>query len=292
MKLLIVLVIFLASGAAQNVTEASDGDLMNATDTNSTLSPTSEASMEDSLTGNSTDGMAANSTEPPEPNECSNLEPGDIQFFMLNSDPIDQLSLFPITDIAEAVGKLFVTDRAWDGNSSFVTDEGTFEYTIGEGGLSTGDIFGFGGKYPDDKGSWEFTGTFDLSTSVPDNLFVYCLDVYEEPHFLLAVTYNGNFSDPNLDSYSFSETALPEEFLELEYGSLALPFFPNFLYRGRGDGRVDQLLESFSDPANYEGSLMPFELDLPDTTTSGANSKTISFMVALECALLGTMLVL
>jgi endonuclease I len=60
------------------------------------------------------------------PNECSALSPGDINALIFNSDPIDQIVFFPVSDIPESIGSIYVTDRAWNG-TDFVTDEGTIE---------------------------------------------------------------------------------------------------------------------------------------------------------------------
>ena len=247
-----------------NITNVDDNTMLNST-SNPTAAPTLNTNNTDIMM-NSTVGNTTNSTDPSEPNECRRLEPGAIQVVMVNSDPVDQITLFPLTTIGVGVGKLYVTDIAWDGNSTFITDEGTLEYTIGEGGLAAGKAFGYGLTFPDDKGTWKYTGSFDLSTSIPDNMLLYCLDEYEEPHFLLALTYNGNFSDPNLYEYTSSETALPQNILDADYGSLALPFFPNYLYQGRNDGTEEQLLEAFKDPANYAGSFTPYEFDLEGTS--------------------------
>lgn len=60
------------------------------------------------------------------PNECSALSPGDVHVLIFNSDPVDQMVFFPVSDVAESVGSIFVTDQAWNG-TDFVTDEGTLE---------------------------------------------------------------------------------------------------------------------------------------------------------------------
>lgn len=60
------------------------------------------------------------------PNECSSLSPGDVNVVIFNSDPVDQMVFFPVSDIHESVGGIFVTDKAWNG-TDFVTDEGTLE---------------------------------------------------------------------------------------------------------------------------------------------------------------------
>lgn len=307
MKFSCILVVFLALGAtarAQNSTTEvppsnNDTDVglddgmamidMNVTESNSTAMPTNTNDTD--IMTNSTVEDTTNSTEPSEPNECRELEPGVVQVFMMNSDPTDQIAFFPVAEIGQGVGKLYVTDNAWDGNSSFVTEEGTLEYTIGEGGLAAGTVFAYGLSFPGDKGAWEYTGSFDLSTSVPDNVLIYCLDENDVPHFLLALTYNGNFSDPNLEDYTFSETALPQNLIDADFGSLALPFFPNYLYQGLDDGTMDQLLASFSDPTNYKGSLEPYDIDT-EASTSRVASNFFPLVVALDSVVIFTWLLL
>lgn len=238
------------------------------------------------LGSNSTnDSSTDNSTLPP--NACSLLEPGDLQVVIMNTDPLDQLVFLPLADIDEAIQKLYVTDRAWDGNSSFVTDEGTLVYTMA-GDIRASQVFGFGVQYPDDKGSWDYLDAFDLSSSFGDNILVYCLDAYEEPHFLSALTYNGAFSEPNLVEYTASETARP---IELEnVGSVALPFSPNYLYQGPDQGRKDELLAAFQNPANYVGSDLPYTVST-ETSAAGAGLNAASKGILTAFVLFGTWMV-
>jgi len=206
----------------------------------------------------------------------------------MNTDPFDQLVFLPLADIDEAIEKLYVTDRAWDGNSTFGTDEGTLVYTMA-GDIQASQVFGFGVQYPDDKGSWDYLDAFDLSSSFGDNILVYCLDVNEEPHFLSALTYNGNFSEPNLVEYTASETARP---IELENaGSVALPFSPNYLYQGPDQGRKDELLAAFQNPANYLGSDLPYNILTDDTSAAGAGLNAASKVLLTAFVLLVTWMV-
>lgn len=66
-----------------------------------------------------------------EPNECADLLPGDVQIVIWNSDPVDELVLFPVSRIVEGVGSIFVTDKAWNGEQFDPNSiEGTLEVRL------------------------------------------------------------------------------------------------------------------------------------------------------------------
>jgi len=69
---------------------------------------------------------------------------------------------------------------------------------------------------------------------------------------------------------------------------LALPFGVNFLYRGPQDGRYDDLLGYFSDPANYVSSDVAYNID---TAITSSMSDAVKAAVASLTAflLLGTL---
>lgn len=90
-------------------------------------------------------------------------------------------------------------------------------------------------------------------------MFVYCINADDKPVFLNALTYNEDgFVETGLDSYDFQNTALPPIYGE---GSLALPFAPSYLYVGPQEGTKSELLAAFSDPGNYQGSLIPYTIN-------------------------------
>jgi hypothetical protein len=119
--------------------------------------------------------------------------------------------------------------------------------------------------------------TFDLSSTQPDNLIIYCYNADGEPHFLQALIYSDTgFSDPALPSYEFTETSIPDD-LEISKGALVLPFFSNYLYVGPREGRKEELLAAFADAANYAGSSTPYNIN----TSSGITNTLSIFSIAL-----------
>jgi endonuclease I len=63
------------------------------------------------------------------PNACSSIKPGDAMVFLMNSDEPDQVIFFPLSEIPETVGSLYLTDNAWDGER-LTTTEGTIEVRL------------------------------------------------------------------------------------------------------------------------------------------------------------------
>lgn len=63
------------------------------------------------------------------PNPCSSILPGDVMIFMENSDEPDQVVFFPLADIPDSVGSLFMTDNSWLGGE-LSTNEGTVEVRL------------------------------------------------------------------------------------------------------------------------------------------------------------------
>ena len=124
---------------------------------------------------------------------------------------------------------------------------------------------------------WEIVDNslFDLSTTKPDNILIYCVNADGEPHFLSALLYsNQTFSEPSLASYDFSQTSLPSDFDGSVDGTLNLPFSPNYLYEGIRAGNKVELLAAFADPSNYVGSKTPYKI-----ATSGASRTRRTFVL-------------
>jgi hypothetical protein len=161
------------------------------------------------------------------------------------------------------------------------------QYAIPSGGIKAGRVFGYGVQFPDDQGVWEVVddSTFDLSTTQPDNLLIYCYNADDVPHFLQSLIYsNTGYSEAGLMSYEFTETSIPSDFEnDQSNGVLTLPFFPNYLYNGPREGNKVELLAAFADPANYAGSSTPYNIN-----TSGTMSWATSFTVSLVLAIATT----
>jgi endonuclease I len=275
------------------------------------------------------------------PNACTDLVPGDVSILIFNSDPVDQIVLFPVVDLPASIGSLYVTDKAWNG-TDFCTNEGVIEvrirvYTGGNGaracvcvaiqlgpqpsphfvrlftlaqyaippeGRKAGRVFGYKVQFPDDTGTWADDtaagGVFDLSTTQPDNMFVYCLNADDEPHFVHALIYNdagfGGVASPSTGSSptmpsnatavtepdnngtavtsrldvaatmcEVTTTMLPNALAPNADGTpakgvLALSFAPNYVYEGVRDGNKAELLAAFADARNYKPSNTPYNI--------------------------------
>jgi hypothetical protein len=146
------------------------------------------------------------------------------------------------------------------------------QYSIPSGGIKAGRVFGYGVQFPDEKGVWEVVddSTFDLSSTEPDNILIYCYNADDQPHFLQSLIYSDSgFSEAGLPSYEFNETSIPDDFAKgREKGVLSLPFSPNYLYVGPKAGNKNELMAAFADPANYAGSETPYNIN-----TSGAGAR-------------------
>jgi hypothetical protein len=129
------------------------------------------------------------------------------------------------------------------------------QFTIPEGGITAGDIFGYGEGSPLSEQWGDAEGFFDLSVT-GDQFFLYCLDVNDLPNFISGFSFNGDWADAEdiaaLDEVPLDQSALPDDLLE--FGSVALPHADNHIYIGSLMGSEAELLAEFMDPANYKAS--------------------------------------
>jgi hypothetical protein len=81
------------------------------------MDPEKYEGYDDAPTATPTSPPTAPPTAPPTspPNACSSLKGGDAMVFLVNSDEPDQVVFFPLTDIPDTVGSLYLTDNSWDG---------------------------------------------------------------------------------------------------------------------------------------------------------------------------------
>lgn len=95
---------------------------------------------------------------------------------------------------------------------------------------------------------------------------MYCVNADDKPVFLNAITYDkaGFVARGSQEKYNYSTTSLPPMY---GWGSLALPFAPNYLYEGPKEGTKTELLAAFANPDNYRGSNIPYTIN-----TSASNS--------------------
>jgi len=59
------------------------------------------------------------------PNACQDMEAGDIQLILENSDAPDQMTFFTLDNIPHAVERIYVTDKPWNGTHLLDNGEGT-----------------------------------------------------------------------------------------------------------------------------------------------------------------------
>mmetsp|Transcript_3904 Transcript_3904/g.11053 ORF Transcript_3904/g.11053 Transcript_3904/m.11053 type:complete len:576 (+) Transcript_3904:61-1788(+) len=145
---------------------------------------------------------------------CNGLEIGDIAVIAAGSDDPDSFQLLALTDIHPG-SEFYVTDNAFTGYR-LRDNEGTIKFKVK-------DVILAGSVIVYDKASpeWEAVGgSFSLSAS-GDTIIVYCTNGSEGESgitFLSALSYSGDFLDPNEDENVFgsSKSALPP--LEIESG--------------------------------------------------------------------------
>jgi hypothetical protein len=182
-------------------------------------------------------------------------------------------------------------------------------------------------QFPDDTGTWADDsaagGVFDLSTTQPDNMFVYCLNADDEPHFVHALIYNNagfagvasstgspsplpsNATEPTetesnattvtsrLDvamTCEVTTTLLPKSLAPNADGTpakgvLALPFAPNYVYEGVRDGNKVELLAAFADARNYKPSNTPYNIVTSRAVSSVVGCWALSLVSVLVVTL-------
>jgi endonuclease I len=226
------------------------------------------------------------------PNECSSLSAGDVQVILMNSDEPDQITFFTLDLIPAGIEYIYLTDDAWDG-TKFAGKEGTVRIQVPEEsfggsdgkqkcrGWCPGTVYSYG--FPADKGNWT-----DVDTTMPpfqlnydgDSVLTYCINADEKPIFLNGFTNApGGWAAPGLSDYGTASSSLPAG-LELN-GSVAVPYFPNYVYTGINKGRYDILLLAFSMTENYNGSYQRMTVPELNTSSSAKTSAILASALAL-----------
>ncbi|CAJ1967984.1 unnamed protein product [Cylindrotheca closterium] len=196
------------------------------------------------------------------PNECDMIAPGDIVFFMVNSDGgPDEVAFWNYEEIPGEL-ELFLTDRPWDG-SSFIgganNEEGTIKLVVPSEGIDGETIIGFGaGKL---GGSWApEEGTFSLAPN-GEQIFLYCMGALGGPVPLASIAYGP----------TASQNTVADRLKDRGAVIIEGPF-PNWIYNGPTDTLEKlQLQEASKDPANWNGG------EGRATLTSSANSVGLTF---------------
>jgi len=186
------------------------------------------------------------------PNECDMIGPGDVVFFMVNSDGgPDEVAFWNYVEIPGSL-QLYLTDRPWDGNN-FVggadTQDGTIKLVVPTEGIEAEKISGFGGSIPLGTDWVPEEGVFDLAPS-GEQIFLYCIGALGGPVPITSISY-GSTAKQNTIADRLRD-----------FGAIVVDGpFPNWIYSGpvdseekkKGDQKLDLQQES-KDPANWKGT--------------------------------------
>lgn len=215
------------------------------------------------------------------PNACSSLlRAGDVPVFLFNADDPDQVVFYSLSSIPPEVQFLYATDNAWTG-SQLLDTEGTYrvslaekgviflslliwvdlpthvtipllfgQFAIPEQGIQAGEPFGLGPGSPY-AGNWDGGDGFELS-SEGDQIFVYCLDVNNQPNFLWGFSYNGTWLDGGLNDTEYGEgsSALPDTLDML--GNTVLPHADNCVFQNEVSGLKSTLQAEFMNATLFQ----------------------------------------
>lgn len=119
--------------------------------------------------------------------------------------------------------------------------------------IPAGEIFGYGDGLPMGDKWVPVSGQFLLSEE-GEQVFVYCESADGTPRPLSGLSYNGNFSAPNLpiEQYGETQSAIPESLNEL--GKVELTKMKNYVYNGPNDAPTNaELAAEVQNPSNWEG---------------------------------------
>ena len=125
------------------------------------------------------------------------------------------------------------------------------QFLVPDSGIGGGNIFGYGPDLPNNTTWSKYSGTFALSTT-GGAIFLYCYDANGDSRPLVALSYNGNFSQPGLPSYSITHSALPESLKQ--DGAIILPPMANYKYSGPSTGDATQLQKNIVNASMWVGS--------------------------------------
>jgi hypothetical protein len=140
------------------------------------------------------------------------------------------------------------------------------QFTTPADGINAGTYFGYGSSVP--KGDkWKaIEGSFSLS-SEGEQVFMYCYGGEGDAIPLAAISYNGGFQEPGMQTYGFNESALPASLLL--NGTIVLPHGEDhWSYDGPSGVTDTELKEAFQDVENnWKGGSGRLSL----STSGGAN---------------------
>ena len=221
---------------------------------------------------------------------CNGLDVGDIAVIAADSDDPDNFQLVALADIRPGT-EIYVTDNAFTGYK-LRDNEGTVMLRA-EDFVRAGSVI----TYTNETPQWKAVGgSFSLSAS-GDTIIVYCTMGHESDiTFLSALSYSGEFSDPNENESIFgsNQSALPPLEIESEnqgffsfltgihFAATALEHEDNVWYVGPREGTKDDLWRHLADPNYWEGSntdspslaSVDFIVSIEETTSAGTGGTS------------------
>jgi hypothetical protein len=152
------------------------------------------------------------------------------------------------------------------------------QFTASDEGLKAGTAFGYGEGMVMSELFEPVQGSFSLSTS-GEQIHLYCLEANGDPRPLYAFSYNGDWAAPELPSYNFDQSALPQNLEGL--GNVVLESMSNYVYDGPTDGSNEDLKLQVTNPVNWLGSSTDrFQLgSLPDSAARPSDMTMVAGLI-------------
>lgn len=146
------------------------------------------------------------------------------------------------------------------------------QFTIPPDGLSVNQLFGYFDTNKETE--WPAVNNSNSFALNPagDNLFVYCLDDTDTPHFIAGMTWSAGGWKQNCTTEAdcgIEGSVLPESL-----AGVVVEGFPNWRYAGPTLAEPNELRAAMADTKNWEGSDVRYDLSQYGGGGGGGSSGT------------------